>query len=99
MKTKRFCLRKLVVGVLVLLLAAPPHLMAQGDGGDAENSFTKEQLSQLVAPIALYPDSLLSQILMASTYPLEVVEGDRFMKANAELKGDALFALEEKLKP
>jgi len=97
MKTKRFCLQKLVVGILVLLLTAPPHIMAQGDGGDTKNSFTNEQLSQLVAPIALYPDSLLSQILMASTYPLEVVEGDRFVKANAELKGDALdAALKEK---
>jgi hypothetical protein len=97
MKTKRFCLQKLVVGVLVLLLTAPPHLMAQGDGGDTKNSFTKEQLSQLVAPIALYPDSLLSQILMASTYPLEVVEGERFVKANAALKGDDLdAALKEK---
>ena len=97
MKTKRLCLRKLMVGVLVLLLAAPPHLMAQGDGGDTDDSLTQEQMSQLVAPIALYPDSLLSQILMASTYPLEVVEGDRFMKANAELKGDALdAALKEK---
>ncbi|MBW2708451.1 MAG: DUF3300 domain-containing protein [Deltaproteobacteria bacterium] len=97
METKCFCLQKLVVGVLVLLLAAPPHLMAQGDGGGTENSFTKEQLSQLVAPIALYPDSLLSQILMASTYPLEVVEGARFVKANAALKGDALdAALKEK---
>jgi uncharacterized protein DUF3300 len=97
MKTKRLYSRKLLVGVLALLLAAPPHLMAQGDGGDPKNSFTKEQLSQLVAPIALYPDSLLSQILMASTYPLEVVEGERFMKANADLKGDALdAALKEK---
>lgn len=97
MKPKRFYLRKLLVGVLALLLVAPPHLMAQDDGGDPKNSFTQEQLSQLVAPIALYPDSLLSQILMASTYPLEVVEGERFMKANADLKGDALdAALKEK---
>ena len=97
MKIKRSCLRKLTVGVLVLLLAAPPHLMAQSDGGETKNSLTKEQLSQIVAPIALYLDSLLSQILMASTYPLEVVEGDRFVKANAALKGDALdAALKEK---
>jgi len=58
MKTNHFYLRKLLVGVLALLLVAPPHLMAQGDGGDPKNSFTQEQLSQLVAPIALY------QILM-----------------------------------
>ncbi|MGH9806803.1 MAG: DUF3300 domain-containing protein [Terriglobia bacterium] len=48
------------------------------------------QLDQLVAPIALYPDALLAQVLMASTYPLEVVQADRFAKANKGLKGDKL---------
>src|SRR5277367_5996904 len=48
------------------------------------------ELEQLVAPIALYPDSLLSQLLMASTYPLEIVQSDRFAKANPKLTGDAL---------
>ncbi|HEY2918127.1 MAG TPA: DUF3300 domain-containing protein [Candidatus Binatia bacterium] len=47
-------------------------------------------MDQLAAPIALYPDSLVSQILIASTYPLEVVQADRFAKQNASLKGDAL---------
>jgi hypothetical protein len=48
------------------------------------------QLEQLVAPIALYPDSLLSQVLMASTYPLEIVEAARWSNANAQLAGEAL---------
>jgi hypothetical protein len=48
------------------------------------------QLDQLVAPIALYPDPLLAQVLMASTYPLEVVQADRFAKTNKKLKGDKL---------
>ena len=48
------------------------------------------QLDQLVAPIALYPDPLLAQVLMASTYPLEVVQADRWAKANKKLKGDKL---------
>ena len=48
------------------------------------------QLDQLVAPIALYPDPLLAQVLMASTYPLEVVQADRFAEANKKLKGDKL---------
>ena len=48
------------------------------------------QLDQLVAPIALYPDPLLAQVLMASTYPLEVVQADRFAKTNKALKGDKL---------
>jgi hypothetical protein len=48
-----------------------------------------EEIEALVAPIALYPDSLLSQILMASTYPLEVVHAARWVKAHPKLKGDA----------
>jgi len=48
------------------------------------------QLDQLVAPIALYADPLLAQILMASTYPLEVAQADRFAKANKNLKEDKL---------
>lgn len=59
------------------------------------DTFSKEQLEQLVAPIALYADSLLLQILMAATYPLEVVEADRYMKKNPTLKDKAL---EEALK-
>jgi hypothetical protein len=55
---------------------------------------TPEQLDQLTAPIALYPDPLLGQILMAATYPLEVVEADRWLQqpGNATLKGDQLAA-------
>jgi Protein of unknown function (DUF3300) len=49
-----------------------------------------EQLEALVAPIALYPDALLANMLAASTYPLEVVEADRWLKENKKLKGDQL---------
>jgi hypothetical protein len=56
----------------------------------ASRTFSKEELDQLVAPIALYPDALLVQILMASTYPLEVVTADRWVKANPGLKEKAL---------
>jgi hypothetical protein len=63
--------------------AAPPA---------AEAVFTSAQLEQLAAPIALYPDSLVTQILMASTYPLEVVEAARWVKANPSLKGKELEA-------
>src|SRR4029450_633609 len=58
--------------------------------------FKTEEIEQLVAPIALYPDSLVSQILMASTYPLEVVEAARWLRANKTLKGDALTTALEK---
>jgi len=50
----------------------------------------QDQLDALLAPIALYPDQLLSQVLMASTYPLEVVEAARFTQQNPGLKGEAL---------
>src|SRR5437588_3766886 len=49
-----------------------------------------EQLEALVAPIALYPDELLANVLAASTYPLEVVQADRWLKERKSLKGDAL---------
>src|SRR5580704_16773983 len=51
---------------------------------------TPDQLQQLVAPIALYPDSLVAQVLAASTFPAEIVEADRWVQANPDLKGDAL---------
>ena len=54
------------------------------------NVFSPEQLDQIVSPVALYPDSLLMQILMASTYPLEVIEAERWTKKNPDLKGDGL---------
>ena len=58
----------------------------------ASGLLKQEQLQQLVAPIALYPDPLLAEVLMASTYPLEVVEAERWLKANKNLKGEKLKA-------
>jgi hypothetical protein len=54
------------------------------------------ELVALVAPIALYPDTLLANVLMASTYPLEVVRAERWLKDNSKLKGDDLKAAAEK---
>jgi len=51
---------------------------------------TPDQLQRLVAPIALYPDSLVAQILAASTFPEQVVEADRWVQAHPELKDQAL---------
>jgi len=51
---------------------------------------TPEQLQRLVAPIALYPDSLVAQILAASAFPEEIVEADRWVQQHPELKGEAL---------
>src|SRR5216683_4925999 len=49
-----------------------------------------QELQQLVAPIALYPDALVAQILAASTYPTEIVEADRWMQRHSDLKGEEL---------
>jgi hypothetical protein len=87
MKMRRALIKALIV-FLALLLAAPQGVIAQSGG--EEKPFKQEELDQLVAPIALYPDSLLTQILMASTYPLEVVQADRWAKQNKSMKGDAL---------
>jgi len=93
MKMKRPVIKALAV-VLALLLGAPQGAIAQSEGED--KPFKQEELDQLVAPIALYPDSLLAQILMASTYPLEVVLAGRWVKANQKLKGDDLTTALEK---
>jgi len=72
---------------LSLLLAWP--LMFAAAAATAESkTFGQEQLDQLLAPIALYPDALLSQMLMASTYPADVAEAAKWSKANDKLKGD-----------
>jgi hypothetical protein len=68
-----------------LLGAAPTTPHRTGDP-----SLSQEELDALLAPIALYPDDLLGQVLMASTYPLEVVEAERFLKQNPGLRGEAL---------
>jgi hypothetical protein len=84
----------IMIWALVLLMAVPPGIFAQ-DGGGKPN-LKQEELDQLLAPIALYPDSLLTQILMASTYPLDIVQADKWIKKNKKLKGDALAVELEK---
>ncbi len=58
----------------------------------SEDGFSDPQLAQLLAPVALYPDPLLAQVLMASTYPLEIVQAQRWLAngGNASLRGDSL---------
>lgn len=90
---------------LALLMANPVAVSAQtADDPPASSSTPQpatqpppdaellkpEQLEALVAPIALYPDELLANVLAASTYPLEVVQADRWLKEHKTLKGDAL---------
>src|SRR5262245_61392495 len=79
--------------VIALLWFVPIGAMAQQPTTAPTQPLLKPaELDQLVAPIALHPDPLLSEILIASTYPLEVVQADRWAKSNAALKGDALTA-------
>jgi hypothetical protein len=68
---------------LGLLLATPRWATALEGQGD----YSREQLAQMVAPVALYPDVLLSQVLMGATYPLEVVAADRWVRRNPLLTG------------
>ncbi len=95
---KPFWMRTLCL-ITAVLLALPLPAMAQidNDPSQPQKQFSQEELAQLVAPIALYPDELVAQILMASTYPLEVVEADRWVQQNKGLKGESLAkALEQK---
>ena len=69
--------------VLVVAVSLLPSMAA------AQETFSKEQLDQMLAPIALYPDSLLSQVLMAATYPADVADAAKWSKANPNQKGDA----------
>jgi len=55
-----------------------------------QKTFSQEELDQLLAPVALYPDSLLVQVLMAATYPLDIVQAERWVKANPKVKDKAL---------
>lgn len=81
---KIFVTSLLALVTLVTTVAAP--LRAE------DEKFNKQQIDQMLAPIALYPDDLLSSVLMASTYPLDVVEAQRWRRApeNANLQGNAL---------
>jgi hypothetical protein len=77
--------------ILCAALILPTTLRAQDYMVvEEEGRFGDEELTQMLAPIALYPDSLIAQILMASTYPLEIVEAERWMSYNRGLKGEAL---------
>ena len=82
--------RRRLLGLSAMVLALGPAWAVRAQ--DSKKPFTSEQLDQLLAPVALYPDALLAQTLMAATYPLEVVEAARWSQANPNLKGDAAVA-------
>jgi hypothetical protein len=84
-------MRRLLVALLALLIAVPPAYAQE------RKTYGQAELDQMLAPVALYPDALLSQVLMASTYPLEVVEAARWSRAHPGIQGDeAVRAVEDK---
>ena len=96
--TMKIVLRGLQGAVLIgiaLVCLAPGDSVAQGPvtpvaTAPAQARLKPEQIEQMVAPIALYPDALLAQVLMASTYPLEIVQAARWLKSNPNKIGKAL---------
>src|SRR5579872_1202921 len=67
-----------------------PQAFPQARGDAQAPLLTPQQLESLVAPIALYPDPLLSQVLAASTYPLEIVEAQQWLQQNRNLSSQQL---------
>jgi len=81
--TKRFLL---FFSLAISLVSVPTF----SNEGSVEDSFSDAELAQILAPIALYPDSLLTHILIASTYPLEVIEADRWAKKNSDIAPESI---------
>src|SRR6185295_272823 len=91
-----------LTAILCAVLLVPGDLPAQQAAPDSKAPATgqpnpaapekppksADQLDTLVAPIALYPDPLLAQVLAASTYPLEIVQAQRWLQTNTSLKGE-----------
>lgn len=84
-------IKKMIVMIMLIAALFPVGVRAQ-DYKDSysQQTFSQEELAQMLAPIALYPDALLTQILMAATYPFEIAEAERWITRNPYLKGDAL---------
>ena len=89
--------KQIFIGIFLVwlgvMLATPSYIFGnEVKSPPLKERFSREDLNQMFAPIALYPDSLLDQMLMAATYPLEVVAADRWVKGNPNLKEGALDA-------
>lgn len=94
MKIIKKLLMLALTGLFVTIMAG--YVPAFAQGGDVQKKFKQAELDQMLAPVALYPDDLLTPILIAATYPLEVVQADRWVRQNKSLKGDALKKALEK---
>jgi len=91
-------IRSLIIAALILLPCSAVAQSSNQQNASAQPAakLSSGQIDQLVAPIALYPDPLLSEVLMASTYPLEIVEAERWVNANKNLNGEQLKAAVDK---
>src|SRR6266487_5766734 len=93
-------LRPIRTSVLALLILVPFSAVAQSPSPSSEPSnqqlLNSKELDALVAPVALYADSLLAEVLIAATYPLEVVQAERWATGNKNLKGEQLKAQVDK---
>src|SRR5688572_2199944 len=69
--------------------ASAPAAAPTASAAQSETTFKREELDQMTAPIALYPDTLLAQVLMASTYPGDVADAAKWSKQNKNVKGEA----------
>jgi Protein of unknown function (DUF3300) len=90
--TRQICVLAAILGMSFPLMAQEeaPAGVSGNQVPVQEEMLAPEQLADLVAPVALYPDPLLSQVLVASTYPLEVVEARQWLQRNGRLRGQQL---------
>jgi len=91
-------LSKQILAVILSCLLVQFTAQAGSNGPTGQSSESQappakqspQELQQLVAPVALYPDALVAQVLAASTYPTQIVEAERWMQSHSDLKGDKL---------
>jgi hypothetical protein len=88
--TTRSLIAAFVLTVMHITIAHAQAPASPAATAPAQAPLKAEQLDQMLAPIALYPDALLAQVLMASTYPLEIVQAARWLKSNPGKTGKAL---------
>src|SRR5262252_7869601 len=83
-------IQAIVLSIAMTMMVIPGYAASQGGTEPTSATPSPSELQQLVAPIALYPDGLVAQILAGSTYPTQVVEADRWLQQNKNLSGEQL---------
>ncbi|XQW86112.1 DUF3300 domain-containing protein [Thalassotalea piscium] len=85
-------MNKLLISIMLLIISASSYAYEE-----QERQFSEAELAQMLAPIALYPDALLTHVLIASTYPLEVVEAERWLSKRESLTKKQIISQSEGL--